>query len=98
MFIAIEAGPGSSIRPTGGSAGYWASGPSRTTASRVQPRRHQATPRGQARQPVANRDAPYMRDFPLLVFLVSVVALWLATWAGASIFRRRRVLDDHARA
>ena len=39
-----------------------------------------------------------MRDFPILVFLVSAVALWLATWAGASIFGRRKALDDHSRS
>jgi hypothetical protein len=39
-----------------------------------------------------------LRDFPILILLVSGVVLWLATWAGAVIFRRRRVLDEHARS
>ncbi len=39
-----------------------------------------------------------MRDFPIVVLLVSMVALWLATWAGAAIFRRKRALDDHSRS
>jgi hypothetical protein len=37
-------------------------------------------------------------DFPILVFVVSVIVLWLATWVGGSIFGRRRVLDEHSRA
>jgi hypothetical protein len=39
-----------------------------------------------------------MRDYPILVFVVSVVALMLATWAGASYFGRRKALDDDTRA
>jgi hypothetical protein len=39
-----------------------------------------------------------MRDFPILVLFVSVVVLGLATWAGASVFRRRRALDEHSRS
>jgi hypothetical protein len=39
-----------------------------------------------------------MRDFPILVFLVSAVLLWLATWIGAAIFRRRKALDEHSRS
>jgi hypothetical protein len=39
-----------------------------------------------------------MRDQPILVLLVSAVVLWLATWLGASVFRRRRALDEHSRS
>ena len=39
-----------------------------------------------------------MKDFPIVVFLVSAVGLWLATWAGASIFGRRKALPEHARS
>lgn len=39
-----------------------------------------------------------MRDYPLLVLVMSAVALWLATWAGASVFRSRRALDEHAQS
>jgi hypothetical protein len=39
-----------------------------------------------------------MRDYPIVVFVISAVVLWAATWVGASVFRRRRVLDEHARA
>jgi hypothetical protein len=39
-----------------------------------------------------------MREFPILLLLASLVVLWLATWAGGSIFRRRRDLEDPARA
>jgi hypothetical protein len=39
-----------------------------------------------------------MRDFPILILLVSGGVLCLATWTGASIIRRRRVLDEHARS
>src|SRR5579862_6228753 len=39
-----------------------------------------------------------MRDYPILVFLVSAVGLWLATWLGASVLRRRRALDEHSRS
>ena len=39
-----------------------------------------------------------MRDYPVLVFLVSAIGLWLATWIGASIFRRHKALDEHSRS
>ena len=39
-----------------------------------------------------------MRDYPILILLVSVAALWSATWVGASVFRRRRVLDETSRS
>jgi hypothetical protein len=39
-----------------------------------------------------------MRDYPLLVFLVSTIVLLLATWAGASIWGRQKVPDDDTRA
>ena len=39
-----------------------------------------------------------MRDLPIVVLLVSAVTLWLATWAGASIFRRRKALDERSRS
>jgi hypothetical protein len=39
-----------------------------------------------------------MRDHPALVLLASVVALWLATWAGRTIFGRRRVVDEQSRS
>jgi hypothetical protein len=39
-----------------------------------------------------------MRDFPILILVVSAATLWLATWAGASVFRRRRVLDETSRS
>lgn len=39
-----------------------------------------------------------MRDLPIVILLVAAIGLWLATWAGASIFRRRRELDEHARS
>src|ERR1700739_3401137 len=35
-----------------------------------------------------------MRDYPILIFLVAAVGLWLAAWSGASIFRRRKALDE----
>lgn len=37
-----------------------------------------------------------MRDYPIWIFVVAVVGLWLATWAGAALFRRR-ALDEPAR-
>lgn len=39
-----------------------------------------------------------MRDYPLLVLVVAAIALWLTTWAGASIMRRRRALDEKTRS
>ncbi len=39
-----------------------------------------------------------MRNFPILLLLASVVVLWAATWVGASVFRRRRALDEPSRA
>jgi hypothetical protein len=39
-----------------------------------------------------------MRDYPIVIFVVSVVGLWLATWIGASVFRRKRVLDEDSRS
>lgn len=39
-----------------------------------------------------------MRDSPILIFLASAIALWLATWAGGSVFRRRRALDELSRS
>lgn len=38
-----------------------------------------------------------MRDYPILVFLTSLVALLLATWIGGAMFRRVRALDDDSR-
>jgi hypothetical protein len=39
-----------------------------------------------------------VRDFPILILLVSISSLWLATWVGASIFRHKRALDEHSRS
>ncbi len=39
-----------------------------------------------------------MRDYPLLVLVVSAAALMLATWVGASFFGRRKALDEDTRA
>lgn len=39
-----------------------------------------------------------MRNFPLSVLVFSLVMLWLVTWAGAAIFRRRHALDEQTRS
>ncbi len=36
-------------------------------------------------------------DYPPLVFAVSFLVLWLSTWIGGSVLRRRRALADDAR-
>ncbi len=39
-----------------------------------------------------------MRDFPILILLVSAIGLGLATWAGAAVLGRRWTLDEHTRS
>src|ERR1017187_578602 len=36
-------------------------------------------------------------DYPLLVFMVSFVALWLSAWIGASVVRKLRTLEEEVR-
>ncbi len=36
-------------------------------------------------------------DYPLLVFVLSFVALWLSAQIGASVLRRRRALEEDVR-
>jgi hypothetical protein len=36
-------------------------------------------------------------DYPMLIFALSFSALWLSTWVGASILRKRRNLEDDVR-
>jgi hypothetical protein len=36
-------------------------------------------------------------DYPLLVFVISFVALWLSAWIGSSVLKRRRSLEEGAR-
>jgi hypothetical protein len=36
-------------------------------------------------------------DHPLLVFVLSFFVLWLSTWIGASVLKRKRTLEDEVR-
>ena len=36
-------------------------------------------------------------DYPMLIFALSFSALWLSTWVGASILRKKRNLEDDVR-
>jgi hypothetical protein len=38
-----------------------------------------------------------VRDYPLLVFVLSFIALWLSAQIGASVLRRRLTLEEGAR-
>ncbi len=40
----------------------------------------------------------YLTDHPIVFGAVSFAVLWLATWLGATVLRRRRPLDDSGRA
>jgi hypothetical protein len=46
----------------------------------------------------ARQEPAAMRDFPVIVLLVSAAGLWIATWVGASVFGRRRALDEQSRS
>ena len=40
---------------------------------------------------------PYLPNYPLAVFLLALVGLWLATWIGATWLRRQRIMSSDER-